>query len=110
MSIDFSAQCIEEIPVSAFAGCTNISKVIFSHETKILSSDCFAGCYYLEVSLPATLTSIDNVGLALNGVSIPIGLLYIGPSAFMAATFSDRNAELLSLTSVGESAFSYSDI
>ena len=110
MSIDFSAQCIEEIPVSAFAGCTSISKVIFSPETKIFSKDCFFGCYYLEVSLPATLTSIDNVGLTLNGVSTPAGLLHIGPSAFMWATFSDRNAELLSLMSVGEGAFSYSDI
>lgn len=52
------------------------------------------------------MTSLDNIGMSLEGIHAPIGLVEIGPSALMDAKVVDEDVHLNDVVSIGEYAFS----
>lgn len=80
-------QPVTEIGASCFAGCTDITTVIFPETVEAISSHAFKGCTSLRgINLPESVTFIGTGAFsgcsALEAVCIPGSTAYIAPDAF----------------------------
>ena len=56
------------------------------------------------------MTSLDNIGMSLDGIHVPACLVEIGPSALMYAKVIDEDVHLNDVDSISEYAFSKSTV
>ena len=94
---------------SAFAGCSNLKKVIFSNGlTEFYSRDLFTGCPISEVVIPETLTKFNGFleGSAVETIEIPAWVTTI---SFKDCTKLREIPELLGMTEIPQSCFSNCD-
>ena len=94
---------------SAFAGCTNLTKVVFPEGfTEFYSKDLFTGCPISEVVIPETLTKFNGFleGSAVETIEIPAWVTTI---SFKDCTKLREIPELLGMTEIPQSCFSNCD-
>lgn len=94
---------------SAFAGCSNLKKVIFSNGlTEFYSRDLFTGCPISEVVIPETLTKFNGFleGSAVETIEIPAWVTTI---SFKDCTKLREIPELLGMTEIPQKCFSNCD-
>lgn len=94
---------------SAFAGCTNLKKVIFSNGlAEFYSKDLFTGCPISEVVIPETLTKFNGFleGSAVETIEIPAWVTTI---SFKDCTKLREIPELLGMTEIPQKCFSNCD-
>lgn len=94
---------------SAFAGCTNLKKVIFSNGlAEFYSKDLFTGCPISEVVIPETLTKFNGFleGSAVETIEIPAWVTTI---SFQNCTKLREIPALLGMTEIPQSCFSNCD-
>lgn len=94
---------------SAFAGCTNLKKVIFSNGlAEFYSKDLFTGCPISEVVIPETLTKFNGFleGSAVETIENPAWVTTI---SFTGCKKLREIPELLGMTEIPQSCFSNCD-
>ena len=98
-SVDFG-DFIEYIGDYAFAGCTNLTEIVFSEDLKEIGNGAFQECSEIkEIMLPETTRKIGNYSFAgckmLSDIEFPKALQSIGVRAFSNCV----NIEALSISS-----------
>lgn len=94
---------------SAFAGCTNLKKVVFSNGlTEFYSKDLFTGCPISEVVIPETLTKFNGFleGSAVETIEIPAWVTTI---SFTGCKKLREIPALLGMTEIPQKCFSDCD-
>lgn len=82
---------IDIIGESAFAGCTELKKMVLPETVKIIGHYAFGGCEKLsDIYIPDSVESIDNYAFyncaALTGIVIPANVTEMGDSVFGGCT------------------------
>ncbi len=81
---------VTEISYEAFLGCSSLTDVSLNEGLEIIGSFAFSGTPISQISLPSTLTKLDNRVFKdcknLNNVVLPDSVTYTGYELFMNCT------------------------
>lgn len=102
---DSKFQSVKLMGASAFAGCTNLTKVIFPDGiTEFHSDDLFTDCLISEVVIPETLTKFNGFleGSAVETIEIPAWVTTI---SFEGCKKLKEIPELLGMTEIPQNCF-----